>query len=115
MAQTALTPITGVLTNPTAGVALTFTAADTANGNKFAHTGKELIIAQNTGGSAYTVTISSAADSLGRTKDITTDSIAAGAFAIYGVPQVEGWRQTDGTIHLTASNAAIKFAIVRLP
>jgi hypothetical protein len=115
MPRTALTPITGVLTNPTAGVTLTFTAADTSNGNKVALTGKELILVQNSGASAYTVTVTSAPDSLGRTKDITADSIPAGGFKVYGVPQVEGWRQTDGTLSLDANNAAIKFCVVRLP
>jgi hypothetical protein len=115
MPRTALTPITGVLTNPTAGVTLTFTAADTSNGNKVALTGKELILVQNSGASAYTVTVTSAPDSLGRTKDIVAESIAAGVIKAFGVPQVEGWRQTDGTLSLDANNAAIKFAVIRLP
>jgi len=115
MPRTALTPITGVVTNPAAGVVLTWTAADVANGNKVAHTGKELILVQNSGGAAYTFTFASAADSLGRVKDIATESIAAGAFKVFGVPQLDGWRQTDGTLWLNASNAALLFAIVRLP
>jgi hypothetical protein len=116
MARTALTPNTGVVTNPAAGAALVWTAADVANGNKVALTGKELVLAWNTHATTpYTVTMTSAADGLGRTKDITTESIAAGDIHQFGVPQLEGWRQSDGTLSLNAENAAIKFAIVRLP
>jgi hypothetical protein len=116
MARTALTPNTGVLTNPTAGVLLVWTAADVANGNSVALTGKELILAKNSHASlAYTVTVASAADGLGRTKDITTDSIVAGDIHHYGVPQLDGWRQAGGVLWLNASNASVLFAVVRLP
>lgn len=115
MARTTLSPITGILTNPTAGVTVTFTAADIVNDNDFVLTGKELILVQNADAAPQTVTITSAPDALGRTKDIAAESIAAGAFKCFGVPQIEGWRQSDGKLYLEASDADVKFCILRLP
>ena len=116
MARTALTKNTGIVTNPSAGVLLVWTAADITNFNSFAMSGKDIVLAWNTGASPYTITITSAPDPVyGRSKDITTESIAAGDIRCYGVPQLDGWRQSDGAFYLQASNAAVKFAIVSLP
>lgn len=99
-----------------AGVAVTMTAADTSNLNSHTLTGRELLIAHNTGASPYTITITSAADPFGRTKDITAESIAAGDIRVYGCGQaLLGWLQTDGKLHFQASNAAVKFGILRVP
>ena len=97
------------------GADFVFTAADSGAGNSFVSTGRELLLVQNSGGSAYTVTISSVADNLQRTGDITTYSVGAGLFSMFGPFSQSGWKQTDGTVHVTASNAAILFAVVRLP
>jgi hypothetical protein len=93
----------------------TFAAADTSNGNSFVSTGRELLLVNNSGGSAYTVTITSVADSIQRTGDITTYSIGAGLFSWFGPFQQAGWKQSDGTIYVDASNTAITFAVCRLP
>lgn len=114
MARTVLTKTTATENNATAGVSLTLTAADISNLNSFVCTGYDLVVAQNTGGVGYTVTITSAPDAMGRTKDITTEAIAAGEVRIYGPFQGLGWRQTDGSIYLQASNAAVKFAVVAM-
>lgn len=116
MARTALTPNTGVVTNPAAGALLVWTAADVVNGNSVVLTGKELVLAWNTHASTgYTVTLASASDHLGRTKDIATEAIAAGDIHQFGVPQLDGWRQSDGTLSINGSNASVKFAVLRLP
>lgn len=89
----------------------TFTACDTSNGNKFSLTGRDILLVENTGMSAYTFTVTSAPDSLGRTNDITAYSVAAGDFSAFNLRgDISGWRQTDGSIHLACSNAAIEFA-----
>ncbi|HQY30520.1 MAG TPA: hypothetical protein PK691_04510 [Thermomicrobiales bacterium] len=118
MARTTINAIvaTSPLTSATyVGVAAASTAADTSNLNQTPSTGKELLHVRNSGGSAYTVTVTSAVDSLGRTKDVAADSIAAGASAIYGPFPVEGWKQTDGFLYFQGSNAALLFTVIRLP
>lgn len=95
---------------------LPMTAADAVNKEQFAATGKDLVIAHNTGASPYTVTITSVAD--GRTKrtgDIATYSIGAGEYAAFGPFEKLGWAQADGMIYLEASNASVKFGVVALP
>lgn len=94
---------------------LTMAAADVANKNQFTATGKDLIVAHNTGASAYTVTISSAPDPYGRSGDITAYSLGAGEYAVFGPMELTGWMQTDGKIYLEAENAAVKFGVVALP
>lgn len=115
MARQTLTKSNAPGSYATAGVVVTMTAADTVNKEQIASTGKELVIAHNTGGSPYTVTINSAADEYGRTGDITSYSIAAGAIAAFGPFPVHGWRQTNNYINLEANNTAVKFGVVVLP
>lgn len=92
-----------------------WTAADVGNSNSCTLTGRELLLVNNTGGSPYTVTITSAADELGRTGDITTYSLAAGEFAVFGPFPMRGWRQTGGKLYFAGSNAAVKFAVIVIP
>lgn len=114
MARTNLTKTNAPGSFAGAGVAVTMAAADTVNFNEFVAQGQDLIIAQNTGGSPYTVTITSAPDPWGRVGHISAESIAAGAIRIYGPLATRGWIQPDGRIYLQASNAAVKFGIVNL-
>lgn len=94
---------------------VTFTAADVANGNMYAANGREILLVLNSDGvNPYTFTVASVADPYGRTSDITTYSLAAGEYAAVPLPVV-GFRQTDGNVNINGSNAAIKFAILRLP
>jgi len=111
--HTALTAL-GTKTNVyTAGAAvLTMTAADVTNFEQVTHAGKVVVIAHNTGASAYTVTVESVVDALGRTGDITTYSMAAGAYAAFGPFDLEGWKQTDGKLYFKASNVAVKFGVI---
>lgn len=121
MAATALPIITPIGSYPTlplgaTGADFAFTAADAGSGNSFVSTGRELLLAQNaSGATAYTVTVSSVADDLQRTGDITAYSVGAGKFSMFGPFGQPGWKQSDGTVHVTASNANVKFAVVRLP
>lgn len=115
-ARTDITVQTSLNPNGTIGANaanLTETAADVSNGNQFAMSGGEIVIVHNTGGSPYTVTITSAPDSLGRTKDITTYSVAATTKSLFGPFNTHGWRQSNGKMYLDASNAAIKYSIIR--
>lgn len=94
---------------------LPMTAADASNKNQFAVGGNDLVIAHNTGASAYTVTVTSVADpQYGRTGDIAAYSIGAGEYAVFGPFNMAGWLQTDGYVYLEASNASVKFGVVQL-
>ena len=97
-----------------AGLAdLTWTAADVANMNSFTMTGKETVYVWNTDVGAHTCTLTSAADQLGRTKDITSYSVGASKISVFGPFATLGWRQSTGKFFLQANDATVKFAIVR--
>ncbi len=99
-----------------AGVVLTATAADTTNQNSTPLTGREIIIARNSGASSRTVTItSSAAQGTGRLGNIAAESIAAGATRAYGPFPLNGWIQSDSTLYFEANNAEVLFTVLRLP
>lgn len=98
----------------TAGsLAITFAACDAVNGNSFTATGREILLINNSGGSAYTFTVTSVADNLNRLDtSLTSYSVAAGAYAAVQMKQLTGWAQS-GAIDLTCSNASIKYAVVQ--
>ncbi len=97
-----------------AGSALTMTAAIVADKEQFVASGNDLLVIQNTDSSAHTFTLTSVADAFGRTKDITAESIAAGAIRIVGPLQQQGWMQSDGKIYLEADSALVKFGVITL-
>lgn len=98
------------------GADFTLTAG-AVSGDTIACNGRDVIIAFNSGASPYTVTITSQADEKGRTKDITTYSLAAGDYAVFGVGLTNsaGWKDANGNINVTVSNVAVKWAVLRLP
>jgi len=96
------------------GAALVLEAADVANKNAFQLTGSEVIVARNTdGANPHNITITSVADDIGRTGDIT-EQIAAGAIRVYGRLQLEGWLQSDGQLYLEADDASVEFGVIQL-
>ena len=115
MARTTLTKTAAPGGYSSTGAVVAMTAADITNKNQFVATGGDLVIAQNSGASPYTVTITSVADPYGRTKDVTAFSLNAGEIAVFGPFPALGWQQTDGKIYLEANNAAVKFGVVALP
>lgn len=115
MARQQLTKTTAPGAYSGASTAVTMTAADTTNFEQFTCTGRELLIIHNTGGSAYTWTATSVDDRFGRSENITTESIAAGAIRVWGPVAIEGWQQTDGNVFIQASNTAVKFGVITLP
>lgn len=99
---------------PTAALPVTMTAADSVNGSQFALTGREVVVIQNAGASTRTYTVSSVADPYGRSADITSASIAAGAILVLGPLALSGWQQIDGNLYLSASHAEVKIGIIQL-
>lgn len=114
MSATLIAAQAGTGPNPSAGLALTWTAADVANGNYTPSTGREILLVNNTDVSARHVTITSQVDGLGRTKDITSEAIAAGGTHAFGPVQRLGWADNSGNLNFSADNAAVKFAIVQI-
>lgn len=99
----------------TAGAAdITMQAADASNFEEVTHDGALLVIAHNTGAGAQTVTIESIVDERGRTGEITTYSLAAGDYAVFGPFDLEGWEQADGNLDFKGSHADVKMAVVSL-
>lgn len=93
---------------------LAYTAADITNLNQILLDGPGYVIAQNTGASDYTVTLTSAPDEKGRFGDITTYTISADDVMVFKIDQTKGWLQTDGYLYLQASNAAVRLGFIRL-
>ena len=96
----------------------TFAAGTVTDGDTFVCTGRELLLAYNSSGATpRTITIVSAIDETNRTEDITTYSMAAADFAVFGqgLTNSKGWKADAGTIRITVSHAEMKVAVLRLP
>lgn len=94
---------------------MTYTAASVTDKNEFISTGRELLIVLNSDDEAQTVTINSVADELGRVGDITGYSVGIGETAVFGPFPVRGWRNSGGKIYLEATDANVKFMVIRIP
>lgn len=105
--------LTGSIAADAADLALT--ACDATNFEQYASTGRELVFVYNSGAGARTITFTSAPDELGRTGDITTYSLAAGEYAVFGPFPVRGWRQSNGYMYLQGSHAEVKVGVVTIP
>lgn len=119
MARTSLTKTTIPGPYADAGQVITMTAADTGNQNRIALTGREIVIAHNTGASTRTVTLTSTADPQGRTNDLGPENILTGEYKVYGPGlNMIGWTSVDtgvNYLYLEANHADIKFGVLVLP
>ncbi|HEY6021338.1 MAG TPA: hypothetical protein VIY48_15975 [Candidatus Paceibacterota bacterium] len=118
--MTALTPVTikgpfdAISAN---GADFTFTQGST-DGDTFACTGRQVLLVRNTHATdAQTVTIDSVDDEQNRQNDITTYSLAAGEFAVFGIglTNEQGWKTAAGIINLDCSSTDIYYAVLTLP
>jgi hypothetical protein len=89
-------------------------AADASNFEEVAFTGREIVIAFNSGATGRLVTIESVADERNRTGDLT-ETVGAGNFAIFGPLEVRGFKQSNGMLNFRAAHAEVKFIVLRLP
>ena len=114
---TVLTKTTAPGAYAAAGIEATMQAADIA-GNYFISTGKELLIAMNSGSTPRTITITSGPDEFNRAGTITAEAIAGvvGTVRVFGPFPAAGWVQS-GTrnILVTASQAEVKLGVITLP
>ncbi len=99
---------------PTAGVAIAETAADASNKEQTLCTGREIIVARNSGVTTRSVTITSKADSrTGRTGDVTT-TLTSGQTKMFGPFDPDGFRQaSDGMVYFEAAHAEILWHVIR--
>lgn len=100
------------------GADVTFTAGSTGT-DTIACNGRDIILAWNThAANPYTITILSEDDEKGRSEDVTAYSLSAGEIAVFGVGLTKsaGWIDTaTGLITVDVEDAAVKWAILRLP
>lgn len=88
----------------------------TVAGEKFTCTGREILLMRNDTGS-NTVTITSVDNDKGRQENLAAYAITGTDIAYWtgGLTNAKGWKQTDGTILVTASSTDVSFAVLRLP
>jgi len=88
----------------------------TAAGDKFTCTGREVLLMRNDTGT-NTVTITSVDNDKGRSENLAAYEITGADIAYWtgGLTNTKGWKQTDGTILITASSTDVSFAVLRLP
>ncbi len=78
-----------------------------------ANNGRLMLLVHNTDVGAQTVTVISV-DRAGRTGNITTYSIGTLETACLGPFDRDGWNQTDGRVHIDASDANVEAAVLQL-
>ena len=89
----------------------------TVGGEKFTCTGREILLIRNDSGT-NTVTITSVDNEKGRAENLAAYEITGSEIAYWtgGLTNAKGWKQTDGTILVTATTGtAVSFAVLRLP
>lgn len=116
MARTAV-PVTPAPSHVAFGAlsAVTFTAADIVNLNQVTQTGSEVLLVRNADGAApHNVSITSAPDVHGRTKDLLLQAIPANGVVVSPRFPVDAWRQSDGNLYFSADSIQIQFAVIKL-
>lgn len=116
MAQTALTVTVAKRNNYAPVIAadlkLNLATIDATNGNSYPMTGREILVISNPDTVSHTVTISSVADHLGRTADITTYAVPAGEIHTIIMDTLEGWI-SGGLLLMSGSSALVKVGVLR--
>ena len=91
---------------------MTFTVADTVNGNAFLASGNDLLIIFNSDSSSHTVTLNSAADSFGRFATITYTG-GAGVYSLINVTTASLYTQPGiNEVQFLASSNLISFLAI---
>ncbi len=109
----AFTPVNTPGAYATAGQNTT-PVASSAGADTFVMGSADILIAENSGASAHTVTVSSVVDPFNRTQDITAHSVPAGQWGIFGPFKPTGWRQSSGNLNIASNHAEIKWVILRI-
>lgn len=94
-------------------VTVAMTAANATDKEQTALTGRELLIARNSGATPRVCTITSVAHpETKRTGDIV-ETVPAGEARLFGPFAVDGFRQSDGMLYFEAAHAEIVWMVIR--
>jgi len=108
-------------TTPNLGLKVLRTVADVTNQNQFAWTGREILLAFNTGATSHNVSIQSASLGGRAVANVSApiaalgDSLGGDVLAWYDFRFGSSWVKTGSIVEFGADNAEVRFAIVRLP
>jgi hypothetical protein len=96
---------------------LYFFPADPVNGNRFEATGREVLLAYNSGIVDRTIDIDSSPNERQRLGDVDGYVLGPGKYAVFGGPfPRDGWMQRGiNYIHMSASHADVRFAVLEIP
>lgn len=116
MARTTIAPEVVPTGYPLTIEAVVWTAADNANGNQFAWTGKELLLVYNAHATLAKTWTPTSFPINGREdpKSGVAQSLAVGILHVYNF-RGEGWKQADGYVYLTAEGTDVKFMVIQCP
>jgi hypothetical protein len=114
MPPTAITPISPSNAYSTSGYAFPLVACDPGNGNSFAAIeGEYFLIAQNSGATPRSLTITSQPDPVfGRTGDVT-GNVAANSTRVYRLKNY-GWADTNGDITFTGAHTDLLVGVLKI-
>lgn len=114
MAETELTRTTAANKWSAAGVAMTMTAIDNTNGNKFTSAIDQVVLVQNPTAGALTFQMTSQPlRASGRSGNVS-QSIAAGEIRAFRVTQ-DGWEDANGNVLIPSGvSASLKVGILTL-
>lgn len=112
MAETAISVTTPPSRWSSTGSALTMTAVDNTNGNKFLASSSQILLVQNTSGGSLTFQLTSQPDSrTGRSGNVS-QSLAAGEIRIFRLTE-DGWANDSGYVLIPSGlNASLKVCII---
>ena len=91
-----------------------FAASDTANGNEFEPSGKDMLFALNVNAGAQTITVTLVADEYGRAGAVTTYSLAA-QYDVAWIGILDGAYNSSDLVLVDTSSDDIHLAVLRLP
>lgn len=118
MPETAITPQTSPGKWSQTGSAITMTAVDASNGNKFAAANDQALIVQNTHNSSLSFQLTSSAIAgsgagAGRTGNVN-QSMAAGELRFFRLTK-NGWQDANGNVLIPSGlNTLLKVGIINL-
>lgn len=112
-AQTPKGPYPGTISANLLDIA--YTAGDASNGNTTPWVGNRMLVSwRNSGAGARTITLTSIADSHGRSGTITAFSIGAAEYGAFIVER-DGWQQSDAALYIDVEHAEVLLAVLAIP
>lgn len=86
---------------------------DSVNGYEWAAVPGDLLLITNTAATTPTFTVVRPVNAYGRGADYTSPAVAQYAVRAFRVPRLDGWAQSDGTIHIDTASNDLRFCVFR--